>query len=96
VRCYICGKKLRKSDVYLGDIGTPLEGKPLCEECYYESEPCATVYYGEEDTPYIISEARNETDGDFRVKWHSTDPWRGYYEVESDKYSLVNIAELLA
>ncbi|GAH67698.1 unnamed protein product, partial [marine sediment metagenome] len=29
---------------------------------------------------------RNETDGDFRVKWHSTDPWRGYYECESGEY----------
>ena len=31
-----------------------------------------------------------------RVKWKSTDPWRGYYIVESEKYAMVNTAELLA
>jgi len=96
VKCYVCDKKIRKSKAYLGDEGTPLEGKSLCEDCYSEDEPCATVIYSKEDTPYIISGARNETEGDFRVRWHSTDPWRGYYEASSQKYSLVNTAELLA
>jgi hypothetical protein len=45
----------------------------------------ATVFYGRDGTPYTISHTRNETEGDFRVKWHSTDPWRGYYETKSDK-----------
>lgn len=68
----------------------------MCESCYYEDEPCATVIYSKDDAPYIISDARNETEGDFRVKWKSTDPWRGYYETESEKYALVDTAELLA
>jgi hypothetical protein len=46
--------------------------------------------------PYLITEARNDTEGDFRVRWRSTDPWRGYYEVEGDRYALVNTADLLA
>jgi len=46
--------------------------------------------------PYIISGTRNETEGNFRVRWHGTDPWRGYYETDSDKYDMVNTAELLA
>jgi ribosome-binding protein aMBF1 (putative translation factor) len=96
VKCYVCGKKIRKSQAYVGDEGAPLEGKNLCEDCYYEDEPCATVLYSKDDTPYIISHARNETEGEFKVKWHSTDPWRGYYETESDNYALVNTAELLA
>ena len=37
-----------------------------------------------------------QMNGDFSVKWRSTDPWRGYYEVKSKKYALVNTAELLA
>jgi hypothetical protein len=30
------------------------------------------------------------------VSWHSTDPWRAYFQTESDKYALVNTAELLS
>jgi len=96
VKCYSCEKKLKRNEVYFGDLGTPLEGKPLCEDCYYDDEICAIVYYGRDEEPYLITEARNETNGDFRVKWHSTDPWRGYFETSSEKYSLVNTAELLA
>jgi len=96
VKCYVCDKRIRKSQAYFGDEGAPLEGKPLCETCYYEDEPAATVFYGGDGEPYIISGTRNETEGDFRVKWRSTDPWRGYYETRSEKYALVNTAELLA
>jgi len=96
VKCAICDQRIKKLEAYLGDEGTLYEGKPLCESCYYEDEPCATVVYSKDDTPYIISGTRDETEGDFRVKWHSTDPWRGYYETNSEKYALVNTAELLA
>lgn len=96
MKCYVCNKGIRKSQAYLGDNGTPLEGKRLCEDCYYDDEPCATVFYGKDNTPYIISNTRNETKGDFKVKWKNTDPWRGYYETKSENYSLVNTAELLA
>jgi len=96
MRCMICNERIKRSETCFGDEGTFYGGKPLCESCYYEDEPCATVIYSKDDTPYIISGTRNETEGDFRVKWHSTDPWRGYYETSSEKYSLVNTAELLA
>jgi len=96
VKCSICEEKLKKTEAYFGDKGTFYENKPLCETCYYEDEPCATVFYKGDDQPYVISHTRNETDGDFSVEWHSTDPWRGYYETKSDKYTLVNTAELLA
>ena len=96
MKCAICDKRIKKSEAYVGDEGTLYEGNPLCESCYYEDEPCATVIYVREDTPYIISDTRNETEGDFKVRWHSTDPWRGYYETSSEKYALVNTAELLA
>jgi len=96
MRCSICETKLPRSEACYGDEGTLHEGKPLCETCYYEDEPAATVFYGRDDEPHIISHTRNETEHDFTVEWHSTDPWRGYYQTRSEKYSLVNTAELLA
>lgn len=96
MRCAACNDKIKRTQACFGDAGTFYEGKPLCETCYYEDEPCATVFYSKEDTPYIVSHTRDETEGDFKVKWHSTDLWRGYYETSSEKYSLVNTAELLA
>ena len=40
-------------------------------------------FYGRDDQPYFISLTRNETEGDFEVEWHSTDPWRGYYQIKA-------------
>lgn len=96
MKCSVCEEKLKKGEVFYGDKGTYYEGKLLCEICYYEDEPAATVFYKGDDQPYVISHTRNETEGDFSVHWRSTDPWRGYYETKSDKYALVNTAELLA
>jgi hypothetical protein len=96
MKCTCCGQRIKKNDAYIGDKGTYYEGKPLCETCYFEDEPCAIVYYKNDGQPYVISHTRNETEGDFTVKWHSTDPWRGYYETKSEKYALINTAELLA
>jgi len=96
VRCAVCNGRVKRSEAYAGDEGTFYEGKPLCESCYYQDEPAATVFYGRDDEPHIISYTRNETEGNFTVEWHSTDPWRGYYETNSEKYSLVNTAALLA
>jgi len=96
VKCSICDERIKKTETYFGDEGTLYENKPLCESCYYEDEPCATVFYKGDEPPYVISHTRNETEGDFSVSWHSTDPWRGYYETKSEKYALVNTTELLA
>jgi hypothetical protein len=96
MKCAACGQRIGKNDAYIGDKGTYYEGKPLCETCYFEDEPCAIVYYKNDDQPYVISHTRNETEGDFTVEWRSIDPWRGYYETKSEKYALVNTAELLA
>ena len=96
MECEICGREIEEDEVYYGDVGTPYEGKPLCEECYFYDEPAATVFYRNDEIPCIITETLNETNGDFSIKWRSIDPWRGYYEVKSEKYTLVNTAELLA
>jgi hypothetical protein len=95
MKCSICEEEI-ENEVYYGDEATYYEGKPVCETCYYEDEPVTTVYFGKDDYPHIISYTRNETEGAFRAVWHSTDPWRGYYETKSDQYALVNTAELLA
>lgn len=97
MKCSSCEEDIvDENELYYGDEATFYEGRPLCESCYYEDEPVATVYFNDDDYPHIISYARNETEGAFRARWHSTDSWRGYYETESDKYALVNTAELLA
>jgi len=96
MKCSVCGNRIKKSDAYFGDERTFYEKKPLCETCYYEDEPCAVIYYNKNEEPCVISGTRNETEGDFSVKWQSTDPWRGHYETKSESYSLINTAELLA
>jgi hypothetical protein len=87
--CAIC-ETVILDEVYLGEAKTAYEGKPICEGCFDTDldEPCATVYLGSDDEePKLIGSCRNETDGDFSVRWHRTDPWRGYYELLSDTYT---------
>jgi hypothetical protein len=55
-----------------------------------EQEPSATVIYGDDETPHIISEYTDTTEGDFDVKWVSTDAWRGYYELTSKNWAKVH------
>lgn len=85
--CSCCEQAIEKgNDLFYGDPETHYEGKPLCEVCYYEDDPIATVYRRDDKEPYHISLTRNETEGDFKAKWRSTDAWRGRYELESEKY----------
>lgn len=88
--CACCEEPIRNHDkIYFGDAATQYENKPLCETCYCEDEAVATIYYRDEKEPYHISLTRNETEGRFKAKWHSTDAWRGIYELESENYSKV-------
>ena len=96
MKCSACATDLEKEEAHYGEPATFYDNAPLCETCYYEDEPCAVVYYGRDDEPYEITSTRNATDGKFRVQWHPTDPWRGYYVIESDEYALVNTAALLS
>jgi len=87
--CAMC-RDVIPNEIYLGEAGTHYEGQPICQGCFDTDldEPCATVYLGSDDEePKLIGSCRNETDGDFSVRWHSTDPWRGYYELLSDTYT---------
>lgn len=95
--CISCGEKaidLHKRHIYLVEDAPPTTDKGwVCGGCIEqdESEPCATVIYGDRpEEPCTVGDYHDTTDGDFRVKWHSTDAWRGYYEVESDTYEKVH------
>ena len=50
MKCYVCDKRIRKSQAYLGEEGTSLESKPLCEDCYYEDAQitlfCLLIFEG--------------------------------------------------
>jgi hypothetical protein len=96
-RCVLCEDQLPDRDrVYYADLGTEYEGKPVCEICYYEADPAATLYYGDDQTPHLLTAVRNDTEGEFRIGWCSTDPWRGYYELHSSDYSQVFSDAILA
>ena len=89
-QCVLCEDELPDRDrIYYADLDTEYEGKPLCESCYCEAEPAATLYYDDDETPCFITPVRNDTEGQFWVTWHSTDPWRGYYELHASDYSCV-------
>lgn len=95
--CSCCEEPLPdKHSIYLGEPKTHYEGKTLCESCFYDSDPIATILYGRGTEPKHITLARNETDGDYRADWHSTDPWRGHYELSSDKYAKIFSDAILA
>jgi hypothetical protein len=82
-----CEQEVEQTEVLYGDPGTHYEGKPLCQSCYDSDEPIASVYFGDDDVPQYISHCRNETEGQFKVKWQPIDAWRGRHVVESDEYA---------
>lgn len=95
--CRRCEEPIR-DQAYCGDEGTEYGGDPLCEMCYYEAEPCATVVFGEdsEECPSYITPTRNDTEGQFTCHWVSTDPWRGHYRLQSDGWVRVHDDCILA
>ena len=70
----MCDEPTPDDHVCFGDEASEYAGQLLCEICYYEDEPVATVYYGSDDEPHYINHLRNDIEGDFWVSWHSTDP----------------------
>src|SRR3990170_461194 len=73
-----------KEDIILSD-----NAEPVCETCYYETEPQATVVWSDNRGEYplemehtgskdVITEYHNATP--FIIKWKSTDSWRGHFE----------------
>jgi hypothetical protein len=96
-RCVLCEDELPDRDrIYYADLDTEYEGRPVCEVCCYQTDPAATLYYGDDETPCFITPVRNDTEGQLRVGCHSTDPWRGYYELRPSDYSCVLSDAILA
>jgi len=65
----------------------------LHEDCEMEmidndrSEPILTVIYGDdEDEQKTVGSYHDDTEGDFEASYHSTDAWRGYYDVVPAKW----------
>jgi hypothetical protein len=94
--CASCEESIGENTTYYGEPKTHYEGKPLCESCFYDGDPLATIFYGKDLEPHYITQARNETEGDYQANWHSTDPWRGYYELSSEKYMNIFSDSILA
>lgn len=86
--CGCCEEEIEdfESFGFYGDEGTDYASKMVCESCYDEGDPNVTVYYRNSDEPQYITSTRNTTEGDFINEWHSTDGWRGWYELKSTTY----------
>jgi len=83
--------------------GFHLEKGWICFPCYEQDESYAnTVIFfntngcydsieGKEGgTVCRVGEYIDETNGEFRFKYHKTDGWRGYYEPESDEWTNIH------
>lgn len=96
-KCACCEQEIDENCAFIGDSGTYYEGETLCEDCYWGAEIEATICLNPsnedlEDCEAImrITSAMNETTeydygfgGVWKMAWHSTGGWRGYYEVEA-------------
>jgi hypothetical protein len=99
-KCPCCGELIEDSEYpednwRVADEGTGYTGKKICRSCYDDdlSEPCAVIEYCKGDGTELAPDGharigcvQNETEGEFTVKYTSTDAWRGYYSMVSDKY----------
>lgn len=84
-QCVGCAVRKKDDDMMLGD-----KGESVCETCYNEADPIATVVYSDPrkgeleaqdgNSMNVITEYHNSTD--FEVEYVKTDGWRGYYEVK--------------
>lgn len=96
-KCISCDTTVKEIEKESGrgyvDEGLMLKDGWVCHRCRAqdEEEPAAVVIYGNggEEDRAIVGTYVNETNGDFKAKWHSSDAWRGHYVVESETYSKV-------
>lgn len=102
IECELCDKRFKEEDLRaLININGETNYEHVCEDCYDtcldEDEPNATVLYGNDDYPHTIGEYHDDTEGDFKAVYHSTDGWRGYYDIEpSDDWESVHSDCILA
>jgi hypothetical protein len=98
--CVGCDEFISAKDIKRYGEYEDNEGKAVCYSCYESdiTEPCATVFYSDDpDEPCTIGYYHNNTEGDFQVKYHRTDGWRGYYDIiPSDAWELAHSDCILA
>lgn len=76
-KCVSCDQEFNEEEVCHAD-----NGDPVCETCYNEADAIATAFKnGNEKDPEQITEYHNDTI--FKIGYHKSDAWRGYYEVVS-------------
>lgn len=75
-KCVSCDTEILEESAYHSDT----DGSPVCETCYQEADPIATVMRnGDRNDVEHITEYCNNTP--FTIGYHRSDGWRGYYEV---------------
>jgi hypothetical protein len=85
LKCVSCDEQLKDND----DHYVTEDGRKVCSSCYEQADPIATVVYGDGRPDDRVTEYENETD--FKIGYHHSDGWRGYYEVvESDGWTNVH------
>jgi hypothetical protein len=90
--CEICGKKLNQEESNVIDD----EDRVLCDYCYAHDTESAAITYPNEKVKYI-GDYRNDTDGDFTLKYNRLDGWRGYYTFECHNgWVQLHIGELIS
>jgi len=86
MKCDCCDERFKEDELQaMVNINGETTYAHVCEDCkenlYTDDEPSATIFYNDDEEPCDICEYRDDTDGEFKVSWHSTDGWRGYYDV---------------
>lgn len=77
IRCECCEEQFIREELNRTD-----DLSLICDNCLDQAEPIATII-DQDNNREIITDYRNPTE--FKVKWVSTDAWRGYYETETPK-----------
>jgi len=94
--CDSCSERFKNDELSeLQDINGEVTFEHVCEECkdiaISEAEANATVFYNQDESPHRITDYEDLTEGDFTVKYHRTDGWRGYFDVEpSDEWTPIH------
>jgi hypothetical protein len=103
--CACCEQEVDEDFAFTGEEGTHYDGETLCEMCFYEGQTEAVIRLNPSnediddcEATMRITSTMNETAeygyssrGRWKTKWHSTDAWRGYYEVEApENWKLLN------
>jgi len=94
-KCISCEQLINPENLCYSD-----EGKPVCDTCYCEADPIATVVYSDNSGEHLSKDGDGTVDyvtefnnpSPFKIDWKSSGGYRGYYEIV-DSGSFVNVHE---